>query len=997
MQRLYFSSLFIVIMAFVAKAQNITVQENLTDIALVEKLFPENSCMTPSNIRISGYQFNSNQKSYGYFRNTNSAFSLTEGILITTGRAANAVGPNNNILSDGPSSWQGDSDLERAINETRTFNATSIEFEILAITNQLSFDYIFSSEQYLSNPNSNQCGYSDGFAFLVKEADNTSATYTNIALIPNTNLPVKVPNVRARTNNCPESYVQYFGGFNDRNHPTNYNGQTKVLTARAQVTPGVRYKFKLVVADQGNEKYDSAIFLSASSFRNSIDLGLEDNVSICPGTSYNITPTPISGVQHYTWYKDNVVINSHNQTASPNLTITEGGTYKLVAYINANCIITEEVTIHENTRVIVPNEIHEVCNFGTTSQPYNIYNNNSYYDVFHQSDEISFHYTQAGAQNNTDVIPPNEVSNFIPQQETNTIYVRVVSDLTGCFGIGTYTINVSNGSTMLPDVSLCNNNSTNIDLAPYLPNNGLVEIYANIEDANARQNKINQTGAIVPIQTDVNNFYILYPNTNSCGDRYSIKVTILNTNTFPEEAVSFCSAQSVNLQAPEGYTNLVWSTGETSQNITVTTEGIYTVTVNTANGCSITKTFNVTENRVPNVFTAFTTICSFSVNNNVIINPNNYVTSLIENGNTFSIYNTNADAVNLLNPITSTIDIVDNTTLFIREQNSNGCSTISTVTFNVTNASVLPSVSVCQLNNERIDVSFYIEEIQNLYPGKQLNVYTLQNDAEANTNALTNYLISETISNLYIKVLDNTSCFVNHILPIVVNSVTDLPTQYVTICQNNSIDLQTVTNTNYTYFWNTGETTSLITIDTIGTYTVTITDENGCNFSQKFVVNQSQIAQIVDIEVRHFSNIQNYIKVITDGVGEVEYSIDGVNFQASNIFYSVKEGNYTVFVRDLNGCGVVSKNTLVLDIRNFFTPNGDGVYDTWSVDNIFRVFPEADIYVMDRYGKIMTYLYPNRSEWDGIAYGQPQPSTDYWYVIKLPNGQEYKGHFSLKR
>ena len=486
----------------------------------------------------------------------------------------------------------------------------------------------------------------------------------------------------------------------------------------------------------------------------------------------------------------------------------------------------------------------------------------------------------------------------------------------------------------------------------------------------------------------------MYPTTNSCGDRYSIKVTILNTNTFPEEAVSFCSAQSVNLQAPEGYTNLVWSTGETSQNITVTTEGIYTVTVNTANGCSITKTFNVTENRVPNVFTAFTTICSFSVNNNVTINPNNYVTSLIENGNTFSIYNTNADAVNLLNPITSTIDIVDNTTLFIREQNSNGCSTISTVTFNVTTASVLPSVSVCQLNNERIDVSFYIEEIQNLYPGKQLNVYTSQNDAEANTNALTNYLISETISNLYIKVLDNTLCFVNHILPIVVNSVTDLPTQYVTICQNNSIDLQTVTNTNYTYFWNTGETTSLITIDTIGTYTVTITDENGCNFFQKFVVNQSQIAQIVDIEVRHFSNIQNYIKVITDGVGEVEYSIDGVNFQASNIFYSVKEGNYTVFVRDLNGCGVVSKNTLVLDIRNFFTPNGDGVYDTWSV---FRVFPEADIYVMDRYGKIMTYLYPNRSEWDGIAYGQPQPSTDYWYVIKLPNGQEYKGHFSLKR
>ncbi len=50
------------------------------------------------------------------------------------------------------------------------------------------------------------------------------------------------------------------------NHPTNFNGQTVVLTAQSDVIPSVTYHIKLVIADEGNYRYDSAIFLGGGSF-----------------------------------------------------------------------------------------------------------------------------------------------------------------------------------------------------------------------------------------------------------------------------------------------------------------------------------------------------------------------------------------------------------------------------------------------------------------------------------------------------------------------------------------------------------------------------------------------------------------------------------------------------------------------------------------------------------------------------------------------------------
>ena len=113
-------------------AQYIQVTENYTDDQLVrDKLF-NSSCAQVSNISINGYTFNDGKKSYGYFQGVN-GFPFNDGIIITTGKAVSAVGPNASILSEGPSGWAGDQDLEQAIGENNTINATVLEFDFIPI------------------------------------------------------------------------------------------------------------------------------------------------------------------------------------------------------------------------------------------------------------------------------------------------------------------------------------------------------------------------------------------------------------------------------------------------------------------------------------------------------------------------------------------------------------------------------------------------------------------------------------------------------------------------------------------------------------------------------------------------------------------------------------------------------------------------------------------------------------------------------------------------
>jgi gliding motility-associated-like protein len=135
------------------------------------------------------------------------------------------------------------------------------------------------------------------------------------------------------------------------------------------------------------------------------------------------------------------------------------------------------------------------------------------------------------------------------------------------------------------------------------------------------------------------------------------------------------------------------------------------------------------------------------------------------------------------------------------------------------------------------------------------------------------------------------------------------------------------------------------------------------------------------------------------GFGVYEYSLDAIDWQSSPIFSDLPNGSYAIYVRDIQGCGLLQTQMIqTITYNNYFTPNQDSYNDTWNI--YLPESYEGIIYIYDRYGKLIKQISPYGEGWDGTYIGNPLPSTDYWFKVEyLEDNQkkEFKSHFSLKR
>ena len=203
----------------------------------------------------------------------------------------------------------------------------------------------------------------------------------------------------------------------------------------------------------------------------------------------------------------------------------------------------------------------------------------------------------------------------------------------------------------------------------------------------------------------------------------------------------------------------------------------------------------------------------------------------------------------------------------------------------------------------------------------------------------------------------------------------------------------------YSYVWSSGETTEDIEISQGGIYTVTVTNTNSCSQSKSITVVNSNIATIETIAINDVSS-NNTISIVATGEGDYEYALDNINgpYQDDTTFYDISPGFHTVYVRDKNGCGIANETVSVIGFPNFFTPNGDGYNDTWHIYGINTPSQsESKIYIFDRYGKLLKQLLYDSLGWDGTYNGNPMPTSDYWFYIKLGDNRIFRGHFTLKR
>jgi valyl-tRNA synthetase len=142
------------------------------------------------------------------------------------------------------------------------------------------------------------------------------------------------------------------------------------------------------------------------------------------------------------------------------------------------------------------------------------------------------------------------------------------------------------------------------------------------------------------------------------------------------------------------------------------------------------------------------------------------------------------------------------------------------------------------------------------------------------------------------------------------------------------------------------------------------------------------------------------ITVNTTPAGNYQYQLDQGPFQSSNVFTNVSAGEHTVTVIT-DACQPVIVNVSLINYPNYFTPNGDGIHDTWNVIGL-KNQPSAKIHIFDRYGKLIKQISPVGDGWDGTFNSENLPSTDYWFTVdyidtNTGSNKVFRSHFSLKR
>jgi gliding motility-associated-like protein len=219
----------------------------------------------------------------------------------------------------------------------------------------------------------------------------------------------------------------------------------------------------------------------------------------------------------------------------------------------------------------------------------------------------------------------------------------------------------------------------------------------------------------------------------------------------------------------------------------------------------------------------------------------------------------------------------------------------------------------------------------------------------------------------------------------------------VVLCQGENITLDASTP-NMIYLWSPGgQTNQTITVSTIGNYNVTISSPNVSSCESK----SKKDISVVGYPKPAISSIlvnENFIKIeLANPESYYEYSIDGVDFQVSNQFLYIPNGQHTALVRDNNGCNQVAQGFFVFTAAKYFTPNNDGINDEWQIKEMAN-YPNSNAKIYDRYGKLIMNLNSSNNYWDGKYSNTLLPPDDYWYRLKLDDSTpEITGHFTLKK
>lgn len=259
--------IFIFFFSVFSAGAQLSITSSLSPVSLV------NNVLLGPGVVATNIQYTGASRAAGYFSG-NSNLGIKSGVILSTGDVQSAKGPNNTTSVTSQNSTPGNAQLTQICGQP-TMDASILEFDFIPSSDSVRFKYVFASEEYYEGV----CTpYNDVFAFLINGPGITGTA--NIALIPGTNKAVSISSVNGGIlgdpiygpstsySYCNLSYTNFYvDNVNPLGVTIQYDGFTKVFTAKAKVIPCQTYHIKLAIADGGNDDtWDSAVFLEAGSF-----------------------------------------------------------------------------------------------------------------------------------------------------------------------------------------------------------------------------------------------------------------------------------------------------------------------------------------------------------------------------------------------------------------------------------------------------------------------------------------------------------------------------------------------------------------------------------------------------------------------------------------------------------------------------------------------------------------------------------------------------------
>ena len=595
------------------------------------------------------------------------------------------------------------------------------------------------------------------------------------------------------------------------------NGQTTqtIVVTQANITPSGVYQYAVLNSSPAcfaSSKQVKVIFVTPTA--TITPLG---STALCPGGSVVLQANPGNS---YLW---------SNGATTDTIVVSSAGTYTVTVTQFGNCsAVSTPVVVTQSAPVAIINGVLTICSgsnttltatagtsyqwsTGATTQSVSVGTSNVYTVTVTYSGGCTAT-ASVNVTANTNPVPSITGNNSICQGQSSTISAGSYSGYSWSTGATTSSININTAgsySVTVTDANGCTGTATfnlAVNANPTPTITGVTSFCAGgnstLNAGGGYTNYLWSGGATTQTinVTTGGNYAVTVTNAAGCTATTNKVITV---NALPVPSVTgtlaFCAGKNTTLTVPGSYASYQWSNGATTSNITVNTASTFTVTVTDANGCTGSKSATTTINTNP--------VPSITGNNSICQGQSSTISA-----GSYSGYSWSTGAT------TSSININTAGNYSVTVTDANGCT--GTATFNLAvNANPTPAITGI--------TSFCAGGNSTLNAGSGYTNYLWSGGATTQT-------INVTTSGNYIVTVTNAAgCTATTNKVITVNA---LPVPTISgpagICPGASANL--VAGSYASYLWSNGNTTSSITTNVSGNYTVTVTDVNGCVGSSNY-------------------------------------------------------------------------------------------------------------------------------------------------------------------